>query len=54
MSTANKKAPRKKAKKDLPTVVIVTKTFHPAEETHFPEKVEKAKEILKEAGFRPF
>jgi hypothetical protein len=35
-------------------VVLVTKTFHPAEETHFPEKVKKAKEILTKAGFRPF
>jgi len=43
-----------KAKKNLSSVVIVTKTFHSAEETRFPEKVKKAKEILTNAGFRPF
>jgi hypothetical protein len=47
-------ASRKKIKSKLPRVVIVIKTFLSTEETHFPEKVKKAKEILTEAGFRPF
>ena len=54
MSPTKKNATRKKVKKNASTVVIVTKTFHPAEETRFPEKVKKAKEIITQAGFRPF
>jgi hypothetical protein len=54
MSIIRKNTSRKRAKKNPPTVVLVTKTFHPVEETHFPEKVKKAKEILTKAGFRPF
>jgi hypothetical protein len=54
MPATRKNTSRKRAKKKPPTVVVVTKTFHSAEETHFPEKVEKAKEILTKAGFRPF
>jgi hypothetical protein len=54
MSITRKNTSRKRAKKNPPTMVLVTKTFHPAEETHFPEKDKKAKEILTKAGFRPF
>lgn len=54
MPVKKKKSSRKRVKKNLPPVVVVTKTFHQAEETRFPEKVKKAKEILSEAGFRPF
>jgi hypothetical protein len=54
MPVTKRNTSHKRAKKNPPTVVLVTKTFHPAEETHFPEKVKKAKEILTKAGFRPF
>ena len=54
MPFKKKKTSRKRVEKKLPPVLVVTKTFHPAEETLFPEKVEKAKEIITEAGFRPF
>jgi hypothetical protein len=54
MPVIKKNTSRKRAKKNSSTIVLVTKTFHPAEETHFPEKVKKAKEVLTKAGFRPF
>jgi hypothetical protein len=54
MPVKKKKSSRKRVKMNLPAVVVVTKTFHQAEETRFPEKVKKAKEILTEVGFRPF
>lgn len=53
MPTAKKNITRKRAKKNPPTVVLVTKTFHPVEDTHFPEKVKKVREVLTNAGFRP-
>ena len=46
--------PHKKGKKKSQKVVVVIKSFHSAEETGFPEKIKKAKEILTQAGFRPF
>jgi hypothetical protein len=54
MPVTRKNTSRKRAKKKAASIVLVTKTFHPAVETHFPEKIKKAKEILTQAGFRPF
>jgi hypothetical protein len=53
MSVTKKKVTRKRAKKTPPTVVVVTKTFHPKEDTLFPEKVSKVKEVLTKSNFRP-
>jgi hypothetical protein len=53
MSVAKKNSTRKTAGKADPEVVVVTKTFVPAKEYIFPEKLKKAKEILTEAKFRP-
>jgi len=51
MSVAKKKTATKRAKKTAPKVIIVTKTYH--EETLFPEKVAKVKEVLSKSDFRP-
>ena len=53
MSITRKNISRKRARKNPPTIVMVTKTFHPAEEASSPDKIEKVKEVLKKAGFRP-
>jgi hypothetical protein len=53
MSVVKKNTARKRAKKTLPTVVVVTKSFHPVEEAIFPEKVKKVKEVLAKSNFRP-
>lgn len=53
MSVAKKKTATKRAKKTPPKVVIVTKTYHHGEETLFPEKVAKVKDMLSKSDFRP-
>lgn len=47
--TETKKQQKKQQKKS--NIVIVTKTYVPASETLFPEKVKKAEEILKKTKF---
>jgi hypothetical protein len=53
MSVTKKNTARKRSRKSNPEIVVVTKTFVPAKEYIFPEKLEKAKEILAKAKFRP-
>ena len=53
MSVTNKNTTRKRPKKNPPTVVMVTKTYHPVEEAIFPDKIKKVKEVLSKANFRP-
>jgi hypothetical protein len=53
MSVTKKDTSRKRAKKNPPTVVMVTKTYHPAKEASFPDKIKKVKDVLTKAGFRP-
>jgi hypothetical protein len=53
MSVAKRNTARKRAKKTPPTVVVVTKTYHPTEEAIFPEKIKKVKEVLAKSNFRP-
>jgi hypothetical protein len=53
MPTARKNITRKKTKKTPTTVVVVTKTYHKAGETLFPEKVAKVKDILSRSDYHP-
>jgi hypothetical protein len=53
MPVAKKKTTSKRAKKTPPKVMIVTKTYHTNEESLFPEKVAKVKEVLSKSDFRP-
>ena len=53
MSVAKRNSTHKRDKKTPPTVVVVTKTFHPIEEGIFPEKVKKVKEVLAKSNFHP-
>jgi hypothetical protein len=52
MSVTKSNNTHKRAKKTPPTVVVVTKTFHPIEEAIFPEKIKKVKEVLAKSNFR--
>jgi hypothetical protein len=51
MSVTKRNNTHKRAKKTPPTVVVVTKTFHPIEEAIFPEKIKKVKEVLAKSNF---
>lgn len=53
MSVAKKNKTVRRAKKKLPEIIMVTKTFHSKEESLFPEKVKKAEEMLKNSDWRP-
>jgi hypothetical protein len=53
MSVTRKKKTIRRAKKKLPEIVMVTKTYHSKEESLFPEKVRKVEEMLKITGWRP-
>ncbi len=53
MPIIKKNTTRKRARKNDPTVVVVTKTYIPGEEAIFPEKAKKVKEILSKAKFLP-
>lgn len=54
MPTTKKHSIRKSTrKKRIPRVVVVTHTVVPADQILFPEKLEKAKEILSKTKFLP-
>jgi hypothetical protein len=53
MLVIRKNKTRRRAKKKLPEIIMVTKTFHSKEESLFPEKVRKAEEMLANSDWRP-
>jgi hypothetical protein len=53
MSITRKNKTHRRAKKKVPALVVVTKTYHPIEEALFPEKNKKAKEMLENSDFNP-
>lgn len=54
MPAAKKKNTRKPTrKKRIPAIVVVTNTIVPADQSLFPEKLEKAKEILSKTKLLP-
>jgi hypothetical protein len=53
MSVTKRNTSHKRVKKNPPTIVVVTKTYHPAEEAIFPDKIKKVKEVLTKANFAP-
>jgi hypothetical protein len=52
MPIVKKNTARKRARKNDPTLIMVTKTFVPVEEAIFPEKAQKVKDVLTKAKFR--
>jgi hypothetical protein len=52
-ATKKSNARKPTRKKRIPPVVVVTNTIVPADQTLFPEKLLKAKEILSKTKFLP-
>ena len=53
MSVTKKHSTYKRTKKTPPTVLVVTKTYHPIEDAILPEKIKKVKEVLSKSNFCP-
>jgi hypothetical protein len=53
MPVARKNTVRKKTKKIPPSASVITKSYHPAGSSLFPDKIKKVKEVLSKSNFKP-